>query len=232
MSENICENLKKINDEISHALAKSQYKQNVKLCAVSKFHPYTDVLSAIENGQFLFGENRVQEAAEKFTVIRENIKDKNINIELHIIGQLQSNKVKKACEICDCIESVDRVSLVEEIEKQCTKLNKTMKVFLEIHTGEDSKSGFTDLQEVYALCDSFVENKYPHITVCGLMTMAPFTDNEKLIRKSFSTLRELKSELNTKYPSLPVTELSMGMSGDYKIAIEEGPSVQCKVSDT
>ena len=89
MSENICENLKRINDEISLALTKSKYNQNVKLCAVSKFHPYTDVLNAIESNQFLFGENRVQEAAEKFTVIRENIKDKNINIELHIIGQLQ-----------------------------------------------------------------------------------------------------------------------------------------------
>ena len=124
---------KKINDaEIKSGRAPG----SVKLMAVSKFHPAEAVIEAINTGQFLFGENRVQEAYSKFpSIIQENPAT-----ELHMIGQLQTNKVRHAVEIASCIESVDRIELISEIEKQCAKIDKKIKILFEYHTGEESKS--------------------------------------------------------------------------------------------
>lgn len=218
----IKENLLDIKNEINLAEEKSGRKPgSVKLMAVSKFHPGEAVIEAINEGQFLFGENRVQEALEKFTPLMEQYK----NIDLHIIGQLQTNKVKNAVKIASCIQSVDRIDLLREIEKQCTKIEKNIKVLFEIHTGEDSKSGFTDeksLDEALTLC---AENQFPHIIPAGFMTMAPFTDDEILIRKSFICLRELSQKKQKEYNMFKLDELSMGMSGDFKLAIEEGSTL-------
>ena len=96
---------------------------------------------------------------------------------------------------------------------------------LELHTGEESKSGFTSEDDVFLLCEELTAGKYPNVNLTGLMTMAPFTDDESLIHASFKKLRLLKEELNAKFPELPLTELSMGMSGDYRIAIEEGSTM-------
>ena len=197
-------------------------ESSVKLCAVSKFHPLESVVSAISAGQFLFGENRVQEAASKFTSLEPELRKKSL---LHIIGTLQTNKVKKAVQIADCIQSVDRLFLVSEIQKHCAGLSKKIDVMLEIHTGEESKSGFTSLDDVYSLCEEFASGKYPLVNLNGLMTMAPFTQDEKLSHESFKKLRLLKEELKAKFPELPLAELSMGMSGDYRIAIEEGSTM-------
>ena len=145
--------------------------------------------------------------------------------QLHIIGSLQLNKVKKSVEIASCIQSVDREDLLKEIEKHASKLNKTMDVFLEIHTGEDSKSGYKDESELMSSLQNLSSGLYPHIRATGLMTMAPFCDDEKIVRKSFSSLRELREKVNKSFPNLPIKELSMGMSGDYKIAIEEGSTM-------
>ena len=173
-------------------------------------------------GQFLFGENRVQEAYAKFTSINETA---DVKPELHIIGSLQTNKVKKAVEIASCIQSVDRISLAEEIQKQCEKLSKKINVFLEIHTGEESKSGFASEDEVMKTAEMFASGKFPLLTLSGLMTMAPFTNDERAVRSSFVTLRNLREKLNVRFPSLSVTELSMGMSGDFKLAVEEGSTM-------
>lgn len=227
--DQIKDNIELIKNRISEAEKKSGREAgSVRLCAVSKFHPLEDVISAIGAGQVLFGENRVQEAYSKFSEIYSEGVQKSIHIkpELHIIGSLQSNKVKKACEIACCIQSVDRKEILDEIEKQCVKLNKEkMDVFFELHTGEDSKCGFETEDLLLKSVEDCASGKYPHIAPAGLMTMAPFTDNESVIRSSFLRLRKLREKLAAEFPSLSINELSMGMSGDYQIAIEEGSTI-------
>ena len=220
--EQICTNFKNIAADIARAVSDAERKGDcVRLCAVSKFHPVEDVYAALKSGQILFGENRVQEAYSKFSEVKLAGK----TFELHIIGSLQSNKVKKAVEIASCIQSVDREELIAEIEKQCAKLNKTIDVFFEIHTGEDSKSGYTDERIFFESLENCAKGMYPHVRPVGLMTMAPFTDDEIKIHNSFASVRLLKEKINGMFPSLPVKELSMGMSGDYKIAIQEGSTM-------
>lgn len=218
VQENLHKVLKQINDAEEKA---GREKGSVKLLAVSKFHPQEAVLEAIKAGQLLFGENRVQEASQKFPDILE----KNPDIQLQMIGQLQSNKVKQAVKIASCIQSVDRIELLEEIEKQCAKIDKKIEVLFEVHTGEESKSGFTSLEVLNQALENCNNNVYPHIIPSGFMTMAPFTDDKELIRKSFRTLRELKEQFQNKYPDMNLSELSMGMSGDFEIAIEEGSTM-------
>ena len=215
-------NLENINVKIKEACQKAgRNPAEVKLVAVSKFHPTKDVIDAVNCGQLLFGENRVQEAKEKFTEIYKSYPE----VQLHIIGTLQRNKVKDAVKIASCIESVDRIELLEEIEKQCAKIDKKIDVFLELHTGEETKSGFPDFESLKNTAELFIQDKFPHVTLRGLMTMAPFTEDKDLIRKSFSTLKEAKQKINALYPALNLTELSMGMSNDFELAIEEGSTI-------
>ena len=221
-SISIKNNLEIIKNKISVAEKKSGRKPgSVKLMAVSKFHPREAVEEAIAAGQLLFGENRVQEAAAKFP----SLIAQHPALEVHMIGQLQSNKVRKAVEFASCIQSVDRLELLKEIEKQCAKLNRNINIFFEIHTGEDSKSGYTSESELITSIEACAKGEFPHINPSGFMTMAPFTDDEILIRKSFIALRELSEKLRQEYKELPLTELSMGMSGDFEIAIEEGSTM-------
>ena len=218
----IKKNLEVINQKILDAQKSAGRPEgSVKLMAVSKFHPVEAVIEAIEAGQFLFGENRVQEAYSKFSAVFEQCSQ----TELHIIGQLQTNKVKHAIEIASCIESVDRIELIKEIEKQCSKLNKQIKILFEYHTGEESKSGFTELDKLYEALDSFKNKEFPHVIPAGFMTMAPFTDDKQRVRQSFITLRELAEKIKKEYPMFDLSELSMGMSGDFEIAIEEGSTL-------
>lgn len=142
-----------------------------------------------------------------------------------MIGVLQSNKIKNAVKVASCIQSVDRIEMLSLIEKQCSKIDKTVKIMFEYHTGEESKSGFENeesLVEALSMCDN---NLYPHIVPCGFMTMAPFTEDKNLIHKSFSTLRNISEKYRKQFPELQLTELSMGMSNDYDIAIEEGSTI-------
>jgi pyridoxal phosphate enzyme (YggS family) len=212
-------NLKEILQKIESAEQKyNRTKGTVKLLAVSKFHPVDAVEKAISAGHLLFGENRVQEAVAKFSDINSFNKD----VELHIIGQLQTNKVKKAVTVASCIESVDRIDLLKEIQKQCEKINKKIKILFEVNTAEDSKSGFKNYEDLYEAVKYCAEGNTPFVEPIGFMTMAPLTDNEALIRKSFSSLRKLSEKLQTEFPMFNFSELSMGMSNDYEIAIEEG----------
>ena len=212
-------NLKEILQKIESAEQKyNRPKGTVKLLAVSKFHPVDAVIKAISAGHLLFGENRVQEAVAKFTDINSFNKD----VELHIIGQLQTNKVKKAVTVASCIESVDRIDLLKEIQKQCEKINKKIKILFEVNTAEDSKSGFKNYEDLYEAVKYCADGNTPFVEPIGFMTMAPLTDDEALIRKSFSSLRKLSEKLQTEFPMFNFSELSMGMSNDYEIAIEEG----------
>ncbi|MCR5401651.1 MAG: YggS family pyridoxal phosphate-dependent enzyme [Treponema sp.] len=227
------DNLKKVFSDIKEAENACGRKEgSVKLVAVSKFHPAECVIRAVEAGQFLFGENRVQEALSKFTQIKESLSNEKVtegkNISLQIIGKLQSNKVKKACLIADTISSVDSIDLIKDINRHCETLNKKMEILLELHTGEDTKSGFAEEKELFKALEYLAGGNAPYVSPSGFMTMAPFTDDEKIIRSSFITLRESLEKANAEFPELKLSELSMGMSSDYKIAIQEG-STQVRI---
>ena len=218
----IKENLEIIRNKITEAEKKSgRNSGSVKLMAVSKFHPSEAVIDAFTAGQLLFGENRVQEASQKFPPLIAQ----HPEITVHMIGQLQSNKVKKAIEFASCIQSVDRYDLLREIEKQCAKIERTIEILFEVHTGEESKSGYTSETELRNSIEACIKGDFPHILPKGFMTMAPFTEDQALVRKSFITLRNLSEKLQSDYKELSLTELSMGMSGDFEIAIEEGSTL-------
>ena len=216
------ENIERVRASIAEAASKAgRNPGDVRLVAVSKFHPASAVLEAVAAGQTLFGENRVQEAAAKFDEVRAG----GVDADLHIIGSLQRNKVKEAVRVASCIESLDRIELADEMEKQCAKIGKTVDALLEVHTGEESKSGFRGEDDVREMLSAFASGRYPHIDPRGFMTMAPNTDDEGLVRASFSCLRLLRDRMASEFPSLSLAELSMGMSGDYGIAIEEGATI-------
>ena len=199
-------------------------ENSVKLMAVSKFHPAEAVLEAYSAGLKLFGENRVQEAAAKFSPLLQTHSD----IELHLIGSLQRNKVKQILPYVSCIQSVDRIELIDEIAKQKQKdENKAhpLKLLFEVHTGEESKSRFTDEAELCSAIEKAASLKDLNIECSGFMTMAPFTDDKNLIRASFRKLSSVADRAKTRFPELPLTELSMGMSHDFEIAIEEGSTL-------
>ena len=160
------------------------------------------------------GENRVNDAIKKFES-SENMP----TIEKRFIGHLQSNKTKKCVSAFDTIDSIHSLKLLKKVSKECEKIEKKIKVLLEINTsGEKQKKGFSaeDINEILQCFE--IQN----VQVVGLMTMAPFTKNEKKIRSCFSLLRNIKNNLNKSLALKPLKELSMGMSNDYEIAIEEG----------
>lgn len=219
MSE-LSSRLQQVIDSIREAEIKSGRAANsVSLVAVSKFHPAAAVLEAIRHGQLLFGENRVQEAVEKFQQVREQAPQ----AQLHIIGSLQRNKVKKVLSCASCIQSVDRIKLLEEIEKQASNLNKTVEVLFEFHTGEESKSGFTSLESLLPAVEYACSAS--HIVPKGFMTMAPFTENQLEIAASFKKLVKIQQEVASRFPNLELKELSMGMSNDFALAIAEGATL-------
>lgn len=218
-ADGIKRNIQRLLGEIRDAEARaSRESGSVKLLAVSKFHGAEDVAAAASAGQLEFGENRVQEAEEKFAVVRRSRPD----VSLHIIGALQKNKVARAVQIASCIESVDRLSLVEEIDSRCEKIQKTIDILFELRTAEETKSGFESvgaMREALAFC---AEGKAPRARPRGFMTMAPFTSDERAVRESFAALRRAAESLRAEFPNFDLSTLSMGMSGDWKIAVEEG----------
>lgn len=220
MASDIINNIKRIKQRIIEA--EKQYGReegSVKLMAVSKFHSVEEIQKAIANGVYLFGENRVQEAIAKFPELIQTFP----HIKLHMIGSLQRNKVKVILPIVTCIESIDRIELLEEIDKYATKLQKKIEVLFEVHTGEESKSGFTSFEKLCEAIEYAKNSKF--IVPKGFMTMAPFTEDEELIRESFKKLRQTAKDVKKKFPSLKLTEFSMGMSNDFEIAISEGSTI-------
>ena len=224
MSTCITENLKNVLNGIRKAEKDAGRKENsVNLLAVSKFHSVEEVLEAAEYGITSFGENRVREAALKFTEVKKIFPD----VKLHLIGHIQTNKVKKAVEIADCIESVDSLALITEIEKAAAKIGKNINILLELHTGEDSKYGFPSFTDLEDALKYIAEGSAPHVIPCGFMTMAPLSASPESpeVRRSFVTLREIKERMQKRFPSFSLTELSMGMSSDFETAIEEGSTL-------
>lgn len=199
---------------------KKQIPENVKLVAISKFHPAEAILEAYNTGQRLFGESRMQELDVKHSQLPEDI-------EWHFIGHLQTKKVKTILPYTHVIHSVDSRKLLNEIEKQASITGKTVSCLLEIHIAqEDAKCGFS-YDECRQLLDSEEWKSYKYARICGIMGMATYTDDKDQIRKEFKGLKSFFDELKRDYFSSNIhfSEISMGMSGDYLIAIEEGATM-------
>lgn len=199
---------------------RSSLPNGVKLVAVSKFHPAESIQEAYNAGQKLFGESRVQELTAKQPLLPEDI-------EWHFIGTLQTNKVKYIAPFISLIQSVDTLKLLQEIDRQAAKCNRTIRILIEVHIAEEaSKHGFSP-DECKALFTNDTLMPFKNIAVCGLMGMATFTDNAEQVRREFDTLKTLFCDIKSMQGINPsvFTELSMGMSDDYKIAIEEGSTI-------
>ena len=202
------------------ALLQASLPTGVRLVAVSKFRPVATIREAYETGQRIFGENRVQELLTK----QPHLPD---DIEWHLIGFLQTNKVKFIAPFISMIQSVDSLKLLQEIDRQAERCGRFIRVLIEVHiAAEESKHGFS-IDECKALFASDLRVSYPHIRICGLMAMATFTDDTAQVRSEFRTLRALFDEISTSSGVDPLLfkELSMGMSDDYPIAIEEGSTM-------
>lgn len=214
----VADNLRNIMERIETAARASGRDPNsVRLVAVSKTKPAEAVMEAIRAGQLIFGENYVQELTSKAAQVPGPV-------EWHFIGALQSNKVKYLSGLVTLIHSVDRFSLAEEIEKQWGKLGKICEVLVEVNvSGEKSKAGTTTSEAVRLVRDMA---RLPHIRVRGLMTMPPFFDEPEAARPYFRELRELAGKIaSEEIPNVEMNELSMGMSGDFEVAIEEGATL-------
>ena len=195
----------------------------VKLLAVSKFHPVEALQQAYDAGQRAFGESRPQELKTKYEMLPKDI-------EWHMIGHLQTNKIKYIAPFVHLIESLDSERLAEAIEKEAAKCNRTIDCLLEIHvTAEESKSGW-DYAELLEFVRGGGFNAMPHIRMRGVMGMATFTDDETVIRGDFQRLKECFTELKG-YFGEEFDTLSMGMSDDYPIAIEYG-STEVRIGST
>ncbi|WP_454045978.1 YggS family pyridoxal phosphate-dependent enzyme [Chryseobacterium sp. Marseille-Q8038] len=191
---------------------KDQLPSGVQLVAVSKTHPASAVQEVYDLGQKVFGENKVQELMEKAPLLPQDI-------QWHLIGHLQTNKVKYIAPFIDTIQSVDSEKLLTEINKEAGKNNRVIKVLLQVKiAAEESKFGL-EISEAKDAYQQYLEGKFPHVEITGLMGMATFTDDEQQVRNEFLTLKSLFNELNQ---LKTVNTLSMGMSDDFPIAIECG----------
>ena len=199
---------------------KNKIPKQVKLVAVSKTKPVNDLLAAYNCGQKLFGENKVQELTSKQPQLPSDI-------EWHFIGHLQSNKVKFIAHFVQLIHSVDSLKLLKEINKQALKNNRIIDYLLQFHIStEETKFGL-DYEEAAEILKSASDSSLDNVNIAGVMGMATFTDDEMLIRQEFRQLKNIFNKLKEDFFSdnSSFKEISMGMSDDYKIAIEEGSTI-------
>ncbi len=204
---NIAENIKSFKAEIP---------EEVTLVAVSKTKPESDILEAYNAGQRIFGENKIQEMTEKWENLPKDIK-------WHMLGHVQRNKVKYMAEYVNLIHAVDSLKLLKEIEKQAKKYDRTIECLLQIKIAEEDTKYGIDVDEADSILQSQAYREMTHVKVVGLMGMATLTEKEEKIKKEFSYLKTTFDNFKSRYNSLHT--LSMGMSGDYKIAIECGSTM-------
>lgn len=208
-----------IKSEIANLATKSNRSPDeVKLMLVSKTVPVERIIKTIELGHKLYGENKVQELSEKVPQFSER------GVDFHFIGHLQSNKIKKCLEFATMIHSVDRISLAQEMNQYLQKINKTVDILIQVNTsGESSKFGVHP-SEVFDLVEKVAT--LSHLQIKGLMTLAKFSSEEKEVRPCFQLLKKIFDEIKKRnIPNVEMKELSMGMSSDYRIAIEEGATI-------
>ena len=205
--------IKSVQLKIESAQKRGGFSHPVQLMAVTKTHPFSLIEECYDAGITTIGENRIQEASKKFASF-----DSMPNLSRRFIGHLQSNKVNKCMKLFDTIDSVDSVKLAKKLSNTATRLKRTLPIILEINTsGENQKHGFFP-DELDKMAECF---ELSNLRIDGFMTVGPLTSNKEKIRNSFIQLRKLKEIM--KQPGL--NELSMGMSGDYEIAVEEGSTM-------
>ena len=198
----------------------NELPSTVKLVAVSKFNPSEAIMEAYQAGQRIFGESRPQELLQK-------VQELPSDIQWHFIGHLQTNKLKMVLPYATLIHSVDSERLLKEINKYAVKNGLKVKCLLELFVAqEETKQGFSK-EELLALMDSMQNEPLEGVEICGLMGMASFVDDQQQIRGEFAALKETFDQIREKYISTHpnFNELSMGMSGDYKIAVEMGSTM-------
>jgi len=216
--ETIKNNLEIINEKMKRAALKVNRKpEEIKLVAVTKTATAEQIKEAINAGVKIIGENRVQDAKEKYQIL-------TADIEWHLIGHLQTNKTKYAVEIFNCIHSVDSIKLAQEIDKRSKQFGKKIDVLVEVNvSGEETKYGIKP-EEVEPFLKEISE--FPEIRVRGLMTIAPIVEDKEEVRPYFRKLRELSEEIKSKnIGNVKMDYLSMGMTEDFEIAIEEGANM-------
>ena len=193
---------------------KNELPSTVQLVAVSKFKPVSDILKAYGAGQRAFGENRPQELAAK-------ARELPADIQWHFIGHLQTNKVKLVVPYATLIQSVDSERLLAEIDKTARNLGRTVDILLEIHIAEETTKQGLSPDEAETLADRMAE--FPNVRLRGVMGMATFTDDTDQVRREFHTLKALSDRLAARIPGCD--QISMGMSEDWPIAVEEGTTI-------
>lgn len=202
------------------ASIKSEIAENVRLVAVSKTKPNEDILVAYNAGYKIFGENKVQEMVQKY-------EDLPKDIEWHFIGHLQTNKVKYIAPFVALVHGIDSLKLLKTVNKEAMKNQRKISCLLQFHIAEEStKFGFS-LEEVKQLLESDEYKALANVQICGVMGMATYTDNEEQIRNEFKNLATIFKTLKNEYfsASEKFSEISMGMSDDYAIAVEEGSTM-------
>ncbi len=217
-AEEIKNNIEIIKGKIDDAAQKcGRSIEEIRLMAVSKTKPVEDIKAAYEAGQRLFGENRIQEAAEKFNEIPSDA-------EMHMIGHLQRNKVKTAAKSASCVQSIDKYETAAELDKRVSEYGRKIDILIEINTsGEASKSGYADYNVFLNDLDKYM--KLQNLNLRGLMTIAPFTNSENEIRKSFASLYKSYERLKNDAGTGIIDTLSMGMSSDFVLAVMEGSNL-------
>ena len=214
----IQENIKLVEENIKKACEKVGRDVNeVTLIAVSKTTPYTAIEEALPTGVKDYGENKVQELCDKYEILPKDIK-------WHMIGHLQRNKVKYLVGKVQLIHSVDSLRLAEQIEKEFAKADEIANILIEVNMAqEESKFGITS-EETEQLVREIA--KFPHIRIKGLMTIAPYTDNPESNRVYFRNMKKLSVDIENKnIDNVSMSVLSMGMTGDYQVAVEEGATL-------
>ncbi|HOM93294.1 MAG TPA: YggS family pyridoxal phosphate-dependent enzyme [Rectinema sp.] len=224
----IADNVAIIKERICRAAEKAGRSiDDIELMAVTKFQPIDVIQQAYLAGIRLFGENRVQEALAKYPLLEPDLE----GAFLHMIGTVQKNKINKALTIFDAIQGIDNIETLEAILARIKASEKPIKLYLELHTGEISKAGFPNVDELLRGCEVYAEflqsdhQGARKASLCGLMTMAPFTQDVSLIRRSFKMLSAARDKVKSSFDFPEFGELSMGMSNDFEIAIEEGSTL-------
>jgi pyridoxal phosphate enzyme (YggS family) len=227
------ERLAQLEDQLTAACHRAgRTRESVKLMAVSKIHPAEAIAEAFAAGLRLFGENRVQEFQQKSTALESlNIQVAQHSIpaayeaQVHLIGHLQSNKAARATELFTAVDTVDSLKLAQRLHEAASRLNRQLPIFIEIKLSEETtKTGFTaGSNELSDLLEQLPE--LTSLRPQGLMTVAPLDENPETARSCFRQLRQLRDNLAAQHPRLSFDELSMGMSGDFPIAIEEGSTL-------
>ena len=208
-----------IQDNIRHLKA-SLANTPCRLVAISKTKPTSDILEAYQAGQRMFGENKVQELTNKYEELPKDI-------EWHMVGHLQRNKVKYIAPFVHLIHSIDTLKLLKEVDKQAEKAGRIIDCLLQVHIAEESSKFGFGLEEIIPLVQSDEFQSFDHIRVVGLMGMATFTEDESQIKREFRSLHALFEQLKTlQLPqNVKMQELSMGMSGDYPLAMSCGSTL-------